>query len=104
MLPFSYAWGGGAYLAPRGPHRGVVLREGQAAWFLVTKYRCDIGVLRTADGISVFPPDGSEPRRLRLPKTVSFDYCRAVRGPNRADPGNTVHIGPIVQTRAGLRS
>ena len=54
-LPFSYASGGGPYVTRKHPAM-VTLKPGGAAWILVAKYRCDVGVLRTATLLSVRLP------------------------------------------------
>jgi Domain of unknown function (DUF4232) len=51
-LPFRYARGGGAYVTSRKPVT-VVLARGASVYVLVAKYRCDLGIARTATTVQL---------------------------------------------------
>jgi len=54
-LPFRYADGGGAYVTSRRPVT-VVLAPGASGYIGVAKYRCDLGIARTAAAIRLALP------------------------------------------------
>lgn len=69
------------------------LGSGKLAYFLVAKYRCDMGVAEEATGMNLLLPGQgtiySVPARwLR----GSFGFCTGGATP---DPGNTVAISPF---------
>ncbi|MGO9293811.1 MAG: DUF4232 domain-containing protein, partial [Streptosporangiaceae bacterium] len=80
VLPFRYAYGGGAYVTAASPAT-VVLAPGASAYLLVAKYRCDLGIedaaaeiritLRLAHGA---PFTAREPVAVTGPAGLS--YCR----------------------------
>jgi hypothetical protein len=51
-LSLRYSRGGGTYVTRAAPEL-VTLRPGGAAWFLVAKYRCDLGTIATATSVTV---------------------------------------------------
>jgi hypothetical protein len=81
-LPFRYSRGGGTYVTRAAP-RLVTLRPGGAAWFLVAKYRCDLGTIAAATSMTVTLPGAGTGSRMPGPYSSSMDYCRAAR-PTRA--------------------
>src|SRR4051812_26629308 len=93
-LPFTYRRGG-RYFGTRGRPRTVALAPGDKAWFVVAKYRCDGKTLRVARSLAAIPPDGSRQQFVRFGLYPVFGYCKAFRGTNRRDPGNTVYVGPM---------
>lgn len=103
-LPFRYADGGGQYVTSRKPVT-VRLAPGAAAYVLVAKYRCDLGIARNAGTIRLDLPvaggrvfDAREP--VGVPGPPGLSYCRG--GPG--DPGQLVTISPIEQSgRAASR-
>jgi hypothetical protein len=100
-LPFAYRRGG-RYWGTRAPPTTVILSPGRHAWFVVAKYRCDAGTLRIARTLAAYPPNTTTRRHVRFGVYPIFGYCRAYRGPNRDDPGNTVHVGPVHAGRHGV--
>ena len=90
-LPFRYSSGGGTYVTRAAP-RLVRLRPGGAAWFLVAKYRCDLGTMSTATSMTVTLPGARAGYRMPAPYSSSMDYCRG--GPS--DPGQLVTVSPVV--------
>lgn len=93
-LPFRYIFGGGPYVTGRPP-AAVTVQPGGAAWILVAKYRCDLGVLRDATTVSLTVPGMA--RALTGPVSrdgggvSALSYCRGGAG----DPGQTVAVSPI---------
>ena len=97
-LPFRYAHGGGPYVTSRSP-AAVTLQRGQAAWVLVAKYRCDLGIIRNATTIRLILPGA--PRTVLTRRVApgagvwTLSYCRGGSG----DPGQTVTVSPFESTR-----
>jgi len=81
-LPFRYSRGGRTYVTRAAP-RLVTVRPGGAAWFLVAKYRCDLGTIATATSMTVTLPGARIGYRMPAPYSSSIDHCRG--GPS--DPG-----------------
>src|SRR5216683_1863010 len=103
-LPFRYADGGGAYVTSRRPVT-VVLAPGASGYIGVAKYRCDLGITRTAAAIRLaLPADRGQVFTARDPVGVSgppgLSYCRG--GPH--DPGQLVTVSPIERTRPATSS
>jgi hypothetical protein len=103
-LPFRYAKGGGAYVTHNKP-APVVLAPGASAYVLVAKYRCDLGIVRTAVTVQLtLPAAGSATfaGREAVGGSGSLDlsYCRG--GPN--DPGQTVAVSPVEATQQATRA
>jgi Domain of unknown function (DUF4232) len=91
VLPLHYRWGG-RYVDTHGKARTVHLRPGDLAWFKFARYRCDAGyTAREGRWIQVYAPNTTRPFRRKW----HAPYCRAYRGPNSRDPGNTIYIGPV---------
>ena len=94
ILPFRYARGQGLWVTHEAP-RLVVLSPGKRAFFLVAKYRCDIGDSMVAISVRIYPPN----ERHQLIGSASdgagvseLDYCKG----GTKDPGNIVYISPVV--------
>jgi hypothetical protein len=104
-LPFVYADGGGLYVTKRRPQR-VTLGPGGHGYFLVAKYRCDVGVRDTATSIRVVLPGSTGAFTLDLSgrSAAGLDYCRRSPGPQRVDPGNRVVASPIEATAMDAES
>ncbi len=103
-LPFRYADGGGAYVTSGKPAT-VVLAHGATAYMLVAKYRCDLGIARTAATIRLTMPVGHgqlfaarEP--VGVPGPSGLSYCRG--GPR--DPGQLVTVSPVEPTAQAASS
>jgi len=105
-LPFRYARGGGAYVTSRRP-APVALARGASAYVLVAKYRCDLGIVRTATAIRLTLP-GARGAAFAMREAVAstgaegLSYCRG----GQHDPGQVVTISPVEPTRqatSGLR-
>jgi hypothetical protein len=101
-LPFIYRNGGGLYVTHRAPAE-IALRPGAHAYFLIAKYRCDIGVLQSATTARISLP-GSSRTVIDLTTAVAsrIDYCRPTRGDPRLDPGNKVGVSPIESALAAV--
>jgi len=101
-LPFRYRDGGGPYLPGAGP-RLVRVRPGRMVWFIVAKYRCDVGTLASATAIDVRLPGSDRWQSLPLRHRYVgwIGYCRRASGSRRPDPGNTVAMTPVSATPNG---
>ena len=100
-LPFRYKNGGGLYVTTRRPQ--VILLPPRAhAYFLVAKYRCDLGPASpSAQKIQVAPPGTSATPAIRSPS--GLEYCRASSHERqRDDPGNTVVVSPVAASPRAL--
>ncbi len=95
-LSFVYADGGWPYVTTSKP-RSVILVDRQSAYFLVAKYRCDIGSLATANRVRVSLPHITWSAILQLtrPGVHQLDYCRCYQADQRIDPGNRITVSPI---------
>lgn len=92
-LAFVYQRGGG-YVTRHRP-RPVTLTSGGRAYFLIAKYRCDVGDLRTTTAIRVALPGNGGNLTLRLNQgQTGFDYCK----PQPGNPGNRVDVSPVEAT------
>ena len=103
-LPFRYASGGGAYVTSRQP-APVALAPGASAYVLVAKYRCDLGIVRTATAIRLTLPGArgvSFAAREAVVSTgaMGLSYCRG--GPH--DPGQVVAVSPVEPTQGATGS
>ena len=103
-LPFRYADGGGTYVTARKPVT-VVLAPGASGYIGVAKYRCDLGIARTAAAIRLaLPAARGQVFTAREPVGVSgtpdLSYCRG--GPH--DPGQLVTVSPIERTQLATSS
>jgi len=101
MLPFRYAAGGGSYVTASKPVT-VVLRPRAAAYLLVAKYRCDLGIARTATAIRLSLP--GERFTWRAAAGVSgpagLSYCRG----GQHDPGQLVTVSPAEPAAQATRA
>jgi hypothetical protein len=102
-LPFRYRRGGGPYVTS-APPVSVVLPSGAAAYVLVAKYRCDLGIRTVATAIRVtLPIPGRTPvtiRPIAAGGAGSFPYCRGGSG----DPGQVVSVFPVEATVSATSS
>lgn len=98
-LPFRYSRGGGTYVTRAAP-RLVTVPPGGAAWFLVAKYRCDLGTIATATSMTVTLPGARIRYRMPASYSSSIDYCRG--GPS--DPGQLVTVSPVVASPVSASS
>ena len=78
----------------------LVLARGQRVYFIVAKYRCDLGVVAAAARVTVVVATNG-PRRQpalsdRLGREDGLEYCRG--GPR--DPGQTVAVTTFSRTLA----
>lgn len=96
VLPFKYLWVGTQYLS-QTPPAVVLLKPGARAYFLVAKYRCDIGDVTTAKTIRVYPPNATQQifgSSAPFGLGGGFSYCKG----GAKDPGNRVEISPVRAT------
>lgn len=96
VLPFRYTWAGTQYVAQTAPQI-VVLRPGARAYFLVAKYRCDIGIAMVAKTIRVYPPNTTQQIVGNAAPSVDvggFFYCKG----GSKDPGQLVEVSPVRAT------
>ena len=97
-LPFHYATGGGAYVTSSKPVT-VVLAHGAAAYVLVAKYRCDLGIVRDATAIQLTLPAAhgetfAQREDTGIPGPAGLSYCRG----GQHDPGQLVTVSPVEPT------
>ncbi len=96
VMPFRYTWAGTMYVS-QTPPKMVVLRPGARAYFLVAKYRCDIGLVMKAKTIRVYPPNTTQQlvgNAAPFVDSGGFWYCKG--GPK--DPGQLVEVSPVRAT------
>jgi hypothetical protein len=96
ILPFRYLRGGGQWVTHKAP-KMVVLNPGNYGFFLIAKYRCDIGISMSATTIRVYPPN--DMRQITGPASSiagvsKLEYCKG----GTKDPGNLVYISPVAAT------
>jgi hypothetical protein len=98
-LPFRYAEGGGAYVSSRGPVTMVLARRA-SAYVLVAKYRCDLGIARSAAAVRLTLPTARRATFAGREAVVVVgaagpSYCRG----GRHDPGQVVAVSPVEPIR-----
>jgi len=84
----------GTQYVARTPPMMVVLRPGARGYFLVAKYRCDIGIAMIAKTIRIYPPNTTQQLVGNATPFVDvggFPYCKG--GPK--DPGQLVEVSPV---------
>jgi hypothetical protein len=91
-LPFRYARGGGEYVTAARPVT-VVLARGAWAYVLVAKYRCDIGIARSAAAMWLTLP-AAHGATFAGRQPTGLPYCRG----GRQDPGQTITVSPVEPT------
>jgi Domain of unknown function (DUF4232) len=89
-LPFRVSHSGDQMVTSRPPV-AVRLLPRRSAFFVLNKYRCDLGNLKVAKKLRVALPDVRTPARLTvaIPMYPVIGYC----GGN--DPGSVVTVSPI---------
>ena len=100
LLPFKYTWAATQYVTHAAPIV-VRLRPGSRAYFLVAKYRCDVGDAMVAATIRVYPPNSKEQligRASSSSGVSTFSYCKG--GPK--DPGQVVGVSPVEASELAL--
>jgi hypothetical protein len=93
-LPLRYSCGGGTYVTHAAPGL-LTLRPGGAAWFLVAKYRCDLGTIATATSITVTLSGAASGSRMP---------ARTARRGGPSDPGQLVTVWPVVASSVSASS
>jgi hypothetical protein len=89
-IPFVYLEGKGQYVTHQAP-APVTVGAGATAYFLVAKYRCDIGDAEQSDGATVtLTHSGSVHAIPGSWLSGLFSLCSG-----NADPGNTVAVSPF---------
>ena len=98
-LPFRYTQEHRQYMTSAAPRTGLVPPIA-SAYFLVAKYRCELGPEKDAVSVSVTPP--SDNRRIIAAASPSksagvetFSYCK---GGGRA-PGQTVAVSAVLASQ-----
>jgi hypothetical protein len=71
----------------------VVLARGAWAYVLVAKYRCDIGIARSAAAMWLTLP-AAHGATFAGRKPTGLPYCRG----GRQDPGQTITVSPVEPT------
>jgi hypothetical protein len=103
VLPFRYAHGGGPFVTSAKPVT-VALAHGSAAYVLVAKYRCDLGIARNVTTIRLTLPaahDTMFTRRVAAGgegTSGGLSYCRG--GPQDAE--QLVTVSPVEPARQSL--
>jgi hypothetical protein len=93
LIPFVYRHGGDAMVTPRRPTR-VALRHGASAFFLLDKFRCDLGARRTGTAIQI-GLDGSTARSRPIPlRAMRISLCK----PGIRTEGRVVNVSPFEPT------
>ena len=93
LLPFRYTRSKSQYMTHSAPTT-VRLRRGNRAYFLVAKYRCDIGIARESATIRVYPPNSRQQligRASPSPSVGGFSYCKG----GAKDPGQIIDVSPV---------
>ncbi len=90
-LPFTYVTGTGQYVTHRQP-RPVMVGGGKLAYFLVAKYRCDIGDADPATGMNVLLP--GQGTTYSVPQRWLQGTFQLCTGGTTAS-GNTIMISPF---------
>lgn len=95
VLPFKYTMSSSHYMTHAAP-RTVTLRPVARAYFLVAKYRCDIGNAMIATTIRVYPPNSRKQLTERASAVAgisggTISYCKG----GTKDPGQVVDISPV---------
>jgi hypothetical protein len=78
------------------PPRRVVLGVGALAYIEIAKYRCDLGVAKSATQVQLALPGTPQGAAFVVPVVAigSFSYCKG--GPS--DPGNAIAFTPVEST------
>jgi hypothetical protein len=93
LLLFRYTRSKSQYMTRSAPTT-VTLRPGNRAYFLVAKYRCDIGIARDSATIRVYPPNSRQQligRASPSPSGGGFSYCKG----GAKDPGQIVDVSAV---------
>jgi len=105
VLRFRYRHGGG-YVSAARPRQVRLRGDGGRAYFVVAKYRCDLGVGADADAHVIWVRSPNQRRRLsvaiRTGRYPTFSYCRHPGGDPRSDNGDTVTVSPLGASIASL--
>jgi Protein of unknown function (DUF4232) len=94
-LPFRVSHRGDQMVTSRPPV-GVRVPPRRSAYFVLNKYRCDLGNLRVAKRMRVALPgiDTSARLTLAIPTYPVIAYC------GRNDPGSVLTVSPVEPTLA----
>jgi hypothetical protein len=70
----------------------VILHPGQAGYFKVVKYRCDLGTRQVATRLRfTLPGIGVKEFSVPLARSTGLALCRG----GQADPGNAIGVTPV---------
>lgn len=94
-LAFHYTRGHSPYVAHTRPSL-VTVTPGGSAYFLVAKYRCDLGGVADAVSVTVGLPDGGSLTGPVAPTggVATLSLCRG----GASDPGQGVDVSPFAST------
>lgn len=93
VLPFKYTRSSSQYMTHDAP-RTVTLHPNTKAYFIVAKYRCDIGDAIEATIIRVYPPNTKKQligSATSSPGVGTLSYCKG----GTKDPGQLVDVSPV---------
>jgi hypothetical protein len=94
VLPFVVSHLGDQQVTDRPPVE-VRLQRGDTAYFMLNKYRCDLGTVRTARVLLARLPGARRPLdRISIAHPPRIGYC------GRGDPGSIVTVSPVEPTLA----
>jgi len=93
VLPFKYTRSSSQYMTHGAPST-VTLRPNARAYFIVAKYRCDIGEAMEATTVRIYPPNTKKQLIRRVSPTTgvgSLSYCKG----GTKEPGQIVDVSPV---------
>lgn len=96
QLPFRYTRAKTQYMGHKAPST-VVLHQGDRAYFLVAKYRCDIGDSTVAATIRVYPPNTKQQLVSSAAPSDAFGVFTYCKG-GAKDPGQQIDVSPVRAT------
>ena len=91
-IPFTYLDGKGQYVTHQEPF-AVTVGSGKMAYFLVAKYRCDVGLAERADGANVLL--SRQGTVYSVPDAWLRGAVNLCSGEKISDPGNTITVSPF---------
>lgn len=95
-LPFRYTHAESQYMTHKASTT-VVLHTRERTYFLVAKYRCDIGDLMVAATIRVYPPNTKQQLVSQAAPSGTFGIFAYCKG-GAKDPGQQIDVSPVKAT------